>query len=163
MFAQIILPLSLAETFTYEIPFELEGNIAIGHRVVVEFNGKKLYTAIVESIHNIKPENYSVKSIISILDKNPIILPYQIDFWKFIAQYYMSSLGEVYRCAIPSALKLESETFIRLRREKELDFSQLDEYETLIIQAVLNKTSINVKEIEAYIPKKFIINTLKYF
>ncbi|MCB9203257.1 MAG: primosomal protein N' [Flavobacteriales bacterium] len=161
-YAQIILPLSVADTFTYHIPKEFLTQIDIGFRAVVEFNGKKLYTGIVESIHTNKPENYSVKPIISLLDTQPIVTKEQLDLWKFISEYYMCSLGEVYRDAIPSALKLESETYIRLRDVKNVNLENLDEFETLIIQNLINKTSLNVKEIESFIPKKNILSALKY-
>lgn len=162
MYAQVILPLSLANTYTYLIPDEMITELKVGHRVVVEFASRKLYTGIIERIHHNYTESHQLKPILSILDENPIVNEHQLMLWRFIADYYMCSLGDVYRNAIPSALKLESETFIRLRRDKELIIEQLDEYETLIIQAVLNKTSISLKEIESFIPKKFIISTLKY-
>ena len=162
MFAQVVLPLSLANTYSYLIPDEMITKLKVGHRVVVEFGSRKLYTGIIERIHQDYIESQQLKPILSILDENPIVSEQQLMLWRFIADYYMCTLGDVYRCAIPSALKLESETFIRLRRDKELIIDHLDEYETLVIQAVLNKTSINLKEIESFIPKKFIIPTLKY-
>lgn len=162
MYVQVILPLSLANTYTYLVTDEMITDLKVGHRVVVEFGSRKLYTGIIERIHQNYTESQQLKPILSILDKNPIVTEQQLMLWRFIADYYMCSLGDVYRAAIPSALKLESETFIRLRRDKELIIEHLDEYETLVIQAVLNKTSINLKEIESFIPKKFIIPTLKY-
>lgn len=126
-FADVILPLPLAGLFTYSIPNEFKNEIAIGKRVVVPLGNKKLYTGIVRKLHNDKPENYTVKDILSCLDENPIINNLQFKLWDWISQYYQAVLGDVYKAAIPSGLKLESQTKISLN-------------ENFVAKKVLNKT-----------------------
>ncbi|MGM5629991.1 primosomal protein N' [Apibacter raozihei] len=159
-FANVIIPLSIDGVFTYQIPDELKDDICVGQRVVVPFGGKKLYTAIVEEVHNRKPELYKTKEIYSILEDYPMVMSQQISFWKWISEYYLCSLGDVYRNAFPSALKLESETFIR-KTIKEIPWEELDEKETFVMQSLEIKTSINLKEVEAFLAKKYIIPTIR--
>ncbi|MDR3273156.1 MAG: primosomal protein N' [Flavobacteriaceae bacterium] len=159
-FADVIVPLSLDGVYTYEIPKELQNQFQIGQRVVVPFGGKKLYTAIVESLHDRKPELYKTKEIYSVLEDFPMVTEAQIFLWKWIADYYLCSLGDVYRNAFPSVLKLESETFIR-KTDREIGWTDLDEQETFVMQSLANKSSISLKEIEVFLPKKIIIPTIK--
>ena len=159
-FANVIIPLSLDGVFTYHIPKELQNHIQIGQRVVVPFGDKKLYTGIVENIHNKKPELYKTKEIYSLLEDYPLVTPKLIEFWKWIADYYICALGDVYRNAFPTALKLESETFIR-KTTQNIPWEELDEKETFIMQSLEIKTSINLKEIEAFLAKKYIIPSIK--
>ncbi len=111
-FADLILPLPLQGLFTYSLPHELKEGVFPGSRVVVQFGHKKLFSGIVYKLHQSKPEGYKIKKIISILDSSPIVLPVQLAFWKWISEYYMCTTGEVYKAAVPSGLKLESETFL---------------------------------------------------
>ena len=106
-FADVILPLPLPGTFTYSIPEELEGSIAPGCRVNVPFGNKKSYTALVATLHDNKPEGYSVKEITELLDEAPIVLESQTRLWEWMAKYYMCSLGDIYKAAIPQGLKGE--------------------------------------------------------
>jgi primosomal protein N' (replication factor Y) len=159
-FVNVIIPLSLEGVFTYQIPEEIEEQIQVGQRVVVPFGGKKLYTAIVEELHNKAPELYKTKEVYTLLEDFPMVTQDQINFWKWIAEYYLCSLGDVYRNAFPSALKLESETFIRKTRQEFL-WQELDEKETFVMQSLEIKTSINLKEIETFLAKKYIIPTIK--
>ncbi|UFK97472.1 replication restart helicase PriA [Kaistella faecalis] len=160
-FAQIILPLNLKGTFTYKVSEELIRNLEVGMRVLVSFRGKKIYTGIVAEIHNTEPENFSPKEIISILDDFPILPPQQIKFWNWISEYYLCNLGEIYRFAFPSSLKLESETYLKLKANIKVDFENLDVNEMYLIQALEVRQLINVTEIEAFIPKKDIVKTIK--
>ena len=116
-FADIILPLPLAQFYTYAVPSEMETRIAIGMRVVVHFGSRRFYTGIVKSLHNIPPQVATVKSIELLLDDAPIVLPNQFKFWEFIVTYYRAFWGDVYKAAVPSALKLESETVVALSED----------------------------------------------
>lgn len=160
-FAQIILPLNLKGTFTYKVPDELVENLKIGMRVLVSFRGKKIYTGIVVEIHQNDPETFVPKEIISILDDSPILPLEQISFWSWISEYYMCNLGEIYRFAFPSSLKLESETYLKIKPNVKVDFENLDVNEMYLIQALEVRQLINVTEIEAFIPKKEIVKTIK--
>ena len=160
-FAQIILPLNLKGTFTYKVPDELVENLKIGMRVLVSFRGKKIYIGIVAEIHQNDPETFVPKEIISILDDSPILPLEQISFWSWISEYYMCNLGEIYRFAFPSSLKLESETYLKIKPNVKVDFENLDVNEMYLIQALEVRQLINVTEIEAFIPKKEIVKTIK--
>lgn len=147
-FAEVILPLPLNSTFTYGIPPDLIGTIEVGSRVFVQFGRKKYYTGIVESLHHDKP-SYEVKPIMMHLDPAPVVRYPQLKFWKWVADYYLCSLGEVYKAAVPSGLKIESETLISLNPDYESDGSKsLSEKEALIIQALTAKPKLKVSEIE---------------
>ncbi len=108
-FADVILPLPLKQFFTYSIPDSLSQEIEIGKRVIVQFGSRKIYTAIVHSVHKNAPKEYKTKDIVSILDSSPIVNEKQLKLWQWIADYYLCSIGEVFKAALPSGLKLESE------------------------------------------------------
>jgi primosomal protein N' (replication factor Y) len=110
LFAQVILPLSLHDSFTYKVPALLENEIAPGKRVIVQFGKKKLYAALVISLSDKKPEELEVKEVLEILDEHPIIFPVNFKLWQWLAQYYCCTLGDVFRAALPTGLKLESKS-----------------------------------------------------
>ena len=117
-YADIILPVPLAGMFTYSIPDGVA--LCVGMRVLVTFGRSKTYMGIVASLHEKKPEGYDVKPIVHAVDKEPMVTKTQLKLWKWIADYYMSPIGEVYKAALPSGLKAEDgytpkmETYIRL-------------------------------------------------
>lgn len=159
-YAQIILPLNLKGTFTYKVPEELAFKIENGMRVLVPFGGKKIYTGIVFELHDQAPENFVAKEVISILDEYPIVPSEQISFWNWLSSYYLCNLGEIYRFAFPSSLKLESETYLKLKPNAVIEFENLDVNEMYLIQALEVRQLINLTDIEAFIPKKEIIKTI---
>ena len=114
LFADVILPLALADSYTYVVPKELDGAIGPGYRVIVPFGKNKFYTAIVLRIHQNKPENIALKEIHSQLDSNPIVNQHQLKLWQWISFYYMSPMGDVYNAALPAQLKLESKAYVSL-------------------------------------------------
>ncbi|ATN04557.1 primosomal protein N' [Chryseobacterium indologenes] len=159
-YAQIVLPLKLKGSFTYRVPEELAADIQPGMRVLVPFGGKKIYTGIVFELHDNTPENFVAKEVISLLDDKPILPEEQIRFWNWLSGYYLCGLGEIYRFAFPSSLKLESETYLKLKPGVTVDFENLDVNEMYMIQALEVRQLINLTDIEAFIPKKDIIKTI---
>ncbi|GGP05967.1 primosomal protein N' [Cloacibacterium rupense] len=159
-FAQIILPLNLKGTFTYKVSKDLLPKLALGMRVLVPFGGKKIYTGIVAEIHENEPETFLPKEIHSILDAEAIVPEAQLQFWNWLSEYYLCNIGEIYRFAFPSSLKLESETYLKRNLNKEIDWEVLDANETYLLQALEVKTLVSLSEIEAFIPKKEIIKTV---
>ena len=119
-YADIILPLPLNGYFTYAVPAAMQNSMVSGMRVLVPFGRNKFYVGIVARLHEQKPEGYAVKDIAQVMDQSPILLESQFRLWKWIADYYMSPIGEVYKAALPAGLKAEdgykprTETFIRL-------------------------------------------------
>ncbi len=129
-------------------------------RVLVSFRGKKIYTGIVCELHDNETETFVPKEIISVLDEFPILPQQQIDFWNWLSEYYLCNLGEIYRFSFPSSLKLESETYLKLKPNAVIDFQNLDVNEMYLIQALEVRQMINLSEIEAFIPKKEIVKTV---
>lgn len=111
-FVDVIVPLPIANLYTYSLPSSLENTVKEGCRVVVPFGVKKYYTAIVVKIHYSAPEEYETKDVSEVLDESPALLPRQLPFWKWVADYYLCTLGDVYKAAMPSGMKLESETLV---------------------------------------------------
>lgn len=120
MFVDVILPLPLDGVFTYSVPASEEGRVREGVRVVVPFGRNKTYVGIISDIHHQSPEGYQTKDILQVIDFSPILLDTQLKLWQWIADYYMSPIGEVYKAALPSGLKAEdgykpkTELYIRL-------------------------------------------------
>ena len=120
MFVDVILPLPLDGVFTYSVPASMEGQVQRGFRVLVPLGRNKTYVGVISDIHNKAPEEYQTKDILQVLDVSPILLDSQLKLWQWIADYYMSPLGEVYKAALPSGLKAEdgfrpkTELYIRL-------------------------------------------------
>ncbi len=112
LYAKVILPLPLHGAFTYKVPTLLEDDIKEGGRVIVQFGQKKLYSALVIALADKKPENIDIKEIIGVLDSHPVVLPKNIELWHWMAKYYCCTLGDVFKAALPSGLKLESKSKI---------------------------------------------------
>jgi len=161
LFVDVIMPLPVPGLFTYRVPFELNDQIDKWKRVVVQFGKKKIYTAIVTKVHLIPPKNYSVKYILAILDNKPIMNNIQFEFWNWMSSYYMCEPGEVMNVAIPSALKLASETSIVLNPTYKLDSDILNEKEFLIVEALDIQKKLTLTEIENIVEQKKIIPIIK--
>ena len=118
-YVDVIVPLPIASQYTYSVPAELEESVQEGCRVVVPFGQKKFYTAIVTKVHYVAPENYETKDVEEVLETSPVILPTQFRFWEWLSTYYLCTLGDVYKAAMPSGMKLESETLVAYNEEFE--------------------------------------------
>lgn len=146
-FADVILPLPLPKCFTYALPEEMAEGVQIGCRVIVPFGRKKFYTAIVYNIHYCAPEGYETKEVTTILDSEPILLPLQFKFWEWLSSYYLCTQGDVYKAALPSGLKLESETIVEFNPDFEYAVSLSDREQTLI-NLLENKPEQTVSQLE---------------
>lgn len=105
LYADVILPLPLHDTFTYAVPEDMKDDIKRGCRVVVPFGPKKVYTAVVCEVHDRCPDFAEVKSVVTLLDKKPVVTDKQFEFWRWIADYYICSVGEVFNAALPGGMK----------------------------------------------------------
>jgi len=147
-FVDVILPLAINNFYTYSVPPQLVSHIGAGSRVIVNFGKRKVYSAIVKRIHSHKPETFQTKEILAVLDEKPIVKPIQLTFWDWVAEYYMCYVGDVFKAAVPSGLKLESETKIVANNEfnnQEL----LGGDESLVYQIVRQKKSVTIEAIAA--------------
>lgn len=149
LFADVILPLPVPNLYTYRIPFELNDIIGPGMRVLVQFGKKKIYTGLVRKLHEQPPKEYEVKYIEALLDTAPVVSEMQFRFWDWISSYYMCFPGEVMNAALPSGLKLESETKILPVEETFSDElkEQLSDEEYLVIEALETKKVITVNDL----------------
>lgn len=149
-YADVILPLPLYSSFTYEIPEELQPNIRIGCRVLVPFHKQGSMTGIVEAIHTNAPaDGITTKQIISLLDNGPILRNPQLKFWKWISEYYLCTPGEVMKAALPAALKVESENRLSVSPDFDNDMlAQLNESEANIFAYLQHKKKARILDIE---------------
>ncbi len=160
-FIDVILPIPLERLFTYSISKAEFDYIKPGMRVAVPFGKSKIYTALVHNSHQNSPEAYKAKPIYQILDEFPIANEYQIKLWSWIASYYMCTLGDVLRAALPSAFLLESETIISLNNTTTIDDSQLKDDEFLVFEALHHQSVLKVNEISNILDKNNILPVLK--
>ncbi|HBD26904.1 primosomal protein N' [Flavobacterium sp.] len=155
-FIEVVLPLAVSKTFTYEVSEAEFHYIQIGMRVAVPFGKTKIYTALVLDKNNTSPQLYEAKEIHQILDEKPVVNLHQIEHWKWIASYYMCSLGEVFRSALPSGYILESETIISAKENAEIDSDNLKDDEYLILEALKSQSSITVQDVIKILGKKTV-------
>lgn len=160
-FIEVILPLALDKTFTYQVSEAEFHFIKPGMRIAVPFGKTKIYTALALEVHQNRPLHYQAKEIHEIIDEKPIVNPYQLKHWFWITDYYMCSIGEVYKSAIPSALLLESETIILKNRETEVLKSELSDDEFLVYEALEKQNSLKVQDIIAILNKKTVLPVLQ--
>lgn len=160
-FIEVILPLSLSKTFTYQVSEAEFHYIQKGMRVAVPFGKSKVYTALVIKNHQNQPILYEAKEIHQILDEKPIVTEFQIAHWFWIASYYMCAIGDVYRGALPSALLLESETMISQKQDLFVDESLLTDDEYLIYQALQQQSSLKLQDIISILNKKTVFPVIQ--
>lgn len=160
-FVNVILPIPLERSFTYAISDEEALVLQSGMRVAVPFGKSKIYTAIIYSVHQNPPEAYEAKEIHEILDDYPIVTPVQLKHWEWIASYYMCTLGEVVRSALPGAFLLESETLILRNTAYEIDENELLDDEFLVFEALQHQSILKVQEVSAIIERKNVLPILQ--
>ena len=155
-FVEVILPLPLAGTFTYRVPRDLEANIQIGKRVVVPFGRRKLYTGIILQIHDRPPTAYQAKYVDDVLDDQPVIFKAQLAFWDWMRQYYMCHLGDVMNAAIPSGLKLSSESRLTIHPDFDGSMDDLEDEEHDILEALQHTDFLKMEDLAQLVRKTHI-------
>jgi len=159
-YAEVVLPLALPGTFTYHVPEELQ-HIQVGQRVVVQFGKQRIYSAIVWKTGADIVPSFETKAIMSQVDELPIITPFQMELWQWMADYYLCTLGEIMAAALPAALKLQSETMIRLHPDYLQDSLLLDEKEFLVTEALHDKTELSIAEVSKMLSVKQVMPVIK--
>lgn len=152
-FADVILPLPLSETFTYRIPKGM--TLQVGERVIVPFGAKKYYTALVDHLHDNEPSGFEIKEILEQLDYEPILLPFQRKLWHWIAEYYLCAPGDVFKAALPSGMKLESETVVVRQTDILPDDCQKEIRE--IWNVMLHTTEISVSRLQKKVGTRSVL------
>ena len=162
-FLEVVLPIPLEKLFTYKISQAEADFIQEGMRVAVPFGKSKIYTALAYRMHQNAPEAYEPKEIYQILDEQPVVTQVQLKHWEWVAKYYMCTLGEVIRSALPSAFMLESETLILPNKNADVDEKELTDDEFLVFEALQHQTALKISEVSDIVDKKNVlklINTL---
>ncbi|HNQ13265.1 MAG TPA: primosomal protein N' [Bacteroidia bacterium] len=151
MFADVVLPLKLNQAYTFSIPDQMRNDIQVGCRVMVAFGSHKMYSAIVYKIHNNRPKVKTLKEIVELIDREPIVTKEQIKLWEWIAWYYACSLGQVMIAALPSRLRIESDSSLSLNNEVDFDVELLNEREKEVITYLSNNNKVRLKDLEAFL------------
>jgi primosomal protein N' (replication factor Y) len=164
-FVDVIVPLSVPNLYTYRVPYELNEDIALGKRVVVQFGRGKLYSALVRKVHENPPKQYAAKYIDSILDEHPIVNTKQFELWDWISSYYMCNIGDVMVAALPDGLKLASETKIVLnpdfKSDEDSSKEKITDKEFLIIEALELRNVLSIHEVSEIIEQKTVYPLIK--
>lgn len=159
-FIDVIVPIAVTTTFTYRVSQAEYTFLQQGMRVAVPFGKRLVYTALVLNKHSQKPQVYEPKDIHTIIDEQPIVTKIQIDFWQWIAQYYMCSLGEVYKAALPNAFLLESETILSFNRDLVVDLRSLTDDEFLLYEAFEQQPILRFDEVQNILNKKKVFGVI---
>ncbi len=160
-FIDVILPIPLKQTFTYSVNKDEAFFLKPGMRVAVPFGKSKIYTGIVYKVHSNDPPSYETKSIDQILDETPIITEMQLKHWEWMASYYLCTLGEVIKAALPSAFLLESETIIKLNKDVSVEEENFSDDEFLVYEALLNQSSLHINDVRSVLDKKNVVAVTK--
>lgn len=163
LFADIILPVPIPKMFTYRVPFELNDQILPGCRVIVQFGARKVLTGVIGRIHATPPEKYEAKLILELLDEEPVMNELQLNLFQWIADYYMCTIGEVLNIALPSGLKLSSESKIQLHPhfdyyESDIEFT---DKESILLESLQKTDSLSYSEISNLLNQKTIYSVIK--
>lgn len=161
-FAEIVLPVPIARLFTYRVPKEWQEKVKVGQRVIVPFGQKKIHTGIVVTIHHQPPKDYEAKYILELLDEHEVIYAPQFQLYQWIADYYLCTMGEVVNAALPSGLKLSSESMVQLRpgfdiEESDFDFSEKER----ILIARIKSDTLSYSDVSKLLGAKSIYSILK--
>tara|TARA_R110002126_G_scaffold112105_1_gene250199 strand:+ start:58789 stop:61209 length:2421 start_codon:yes stop_codon:yes gene_type:complete len=151
------LPIPIQKTFTYAVTDDEANFLQKGMRVAVSFGKTKLFTGLVFEIHQNAPTLYEAKEIHQILDDTPLVNDIQLKHWQWIANYYMCSLGDVYRASLPSAFLLESETII-YKNEAFNNEEILEDDEFLIFEALQHQSQLTVHQVVDILGKKKVMH-----
>jgi primosomal protein N' (replication factor Y) (superfamily II helicase) len=148
MFAEVIIPLALPRNYTWQIPAQFLDSLSVGCRVEVNLGKNKKYAGVVKKIHSDRPQYFEPKQILNVLDPEPVIQPYQLELWEWMARYYMCTEGEVMAAALPAHFKLSSETILVFNEEFGEDLTVLDNDEYLVAEALLMKHELRLSEVQ---------------
>jgi primosomal protein N' (replication factor Y) len=161
LFTDIIVPLPVPGVFTYRVPNTMNDEVSVGKRAVVQFGTRKIYTGLIQKVHQNIPKNYTPKYILGVLDEVPLVNEKQFQFWDWIREYYLCHLGEVMFAALPTVFKLNSESKIVLDTEFRADHTQLNENEFLITEALQVQAKLTISEVSAIVGFQKVMPLIK--
>ncbi len=160
-FVDVLLPLALPKPYTYAVSEEWTDQIKFGVRVEVQFGRSKIYSGIVVAVHNQAPDGNHPKPIISVIDTSPVVLPAQYQFWKWLADYYCCTIGEVLHAALPAHLKLTSETIVCLNPLYDGSLEGLDDREFLIAEALTIQSELTLEDVRQILNRKTVYPVIR--
>ena len=155
-FVDVILPLALPKTYTYQLNQKEAVIIKPGFRVAVQFGKQKIYTAVVKKVHSTSPQSYEPKPISMIMDDYPLVTNAQLKFWEWISNYYMCTEGEVLRSSLPSALLIESKSIIIIKEATSKQIENLSDIEFIIYEA-LQQSNLTIDQIIKIVDTKKVM------
>ena len=161
MFAEIIIPLALPKNYTWAIPARFQALVSPGIRVEVLLGRNKKYAGIIKKITLEKPAAFEPKEILQVIDETPILHPTQLEFWEWIASYYMCTEGEVMQAAVPANLKLTSESILIWNEDRTLDFSDLTDNEYVVAEALHIKKELRLSEVQQLVDSSHVYPLIK--
>lgn len=161
-FVDVLLPVPVPRLYTYRVPRELQETVVNGQRVIVQFGDRKVLTGLIATVHHTPPHEHEAKYILDVLDALPVVADIQFRLFQWISDYYMCTLGEVMNAALPSGLKLSSESMVQLRPgfSLEEDTHSFSEKEILLLKR-LEHESLSYTEISKLLGVKNLYNLLK--
>ncbi len=160
-FADVIVPLYLPKTLTWQVPDEWLEQVKPGCRVEVQVGKQKRYAGIVKRLHQNAPVGFDAKPIIQVLDETPVVTDIQLTLWNWIANYYMCSEGEVMLAALPTHLKLSSETILQYNEDHGLDLTELNDREYLLAEALEIKQELKMNEVQKLLDTAHVMPVVK--
>ena len=161
LFAEILLPLPIPGSFTYRVPYNLNMKVKVGQRAVVQFGKSKIMSGLIISLSNNVPDANNIKYLLNILDDDPVVNENQLKLWNWITSYYLCYLGDVMQVALPSALKLSSESKISLVEDFDFNGSNLSDNEFLIVEALQIQPQLTITEVSKIIGYKKVMPLVK--
>ncbi|MCC7232153.1 MAG: primosomal protein N' [Bacteroidia bacterium] len=159
LFADVILPLSVPNLFTYSVPGHLAEGVKPGQRALVPFGKHKIYSAVIRRLHD-QSNVEEVKEIISLVDEEPVVNDRQFQLWDWISEYYMCFTGEVLHAALPASMKMQSETRVILHPDYSAD-TILEPTEQIIAEMLHESGEMSVDAISKALQKRNIMGILR--
>ncbi|GAB3576613.1 primosomal protein N' [Spirosoma luteolum] len=148
VFADLILPIPVPKLFTYRVPRAMAELVKIGARVIVPFgkNNSRVMTAVVARLHNSPPTAYQARYISELLDEYPLVTGYQLELFRWMAAYYMCSIGDVMNIALPSGLKISSQSKVQFNPD--FDYPELlTELEEVLLTELKKHPALSYDEL----------------
>jgi len=161
LYTEVIIPLALPKNYTWAVPTHLQQLVQPGVRVEVVLGKQKKYAGIVKKIIHQAPERFKPKEIIQVLDSSPIVHQQQLQFWDWIAGYYLCSEGEVMQAAVPANLKLSSESILVWNEGGNYTTDQLTDEEYIVTEALELKRELKLSEVQHLLDATHVYPVIK--
>ncbi len=161
-YAIVILPIPVKRMFTYIVPEEMCKQVAPGKRVIVQFGARKFYTAVIYRITDTVAEGIHPKPIDMVLDEYPVVLEEHMQYWAWMAEYYMCSIGDVMKAAFPPGLRIESETKIEIHPDfSEDQIAFLHQHEQIVARALIESENLSVTDVQKILGIKHVHHLIR--